>query len=129
MAEWGARASALGFREDTKQGVSLPWPEEEFGEQEVTLVSGNVTTMWLAERGVYLGEKVRVREIRRLTASGHQTAIVETDYRSDLAASAASMFARWCQENFFRYMREHYDLDGLVEYGTEEIPASGQPGT
>jgi len=99
------------------------WPEEEFGEQEVQLVSGNLTTMRLAERGVYLGEKVWVREIRRLTASGHQTAIVATDYRSDLAVSAASMFARWCQENFFRYMREHYNLDGLVEYGTEEIPA------
>ena len=98
------------------------WPEEEFTEHEVQLVSGNITKMRLAERGVYLGDKVWVREIRRLTASGHQTAIVATDYRSDLAVSAASMFARWCQENFFRYMREHYNLDGLVEYGTEDIP-------
>jgi hypothetical protein len=32
------------------------------------------------------------------------------------------MFARWCQENFFRYMREQYGLDRLVEYGTEMIP-------
>jgi prepilin-type processing-associated H-X9-DG protein len=100
------------------------WPEEEFREQEVKLVSGNVTKMRLAERGEFLGKKIWVREIRRLTARGHQTAIVSTDYRTDLAASAASMFARWCQENFFRYMREHYGLDGLVEYGTEEIPAS-----
>jgi hypothetical protein len=84
------------------------WPEEEFTEQEVKLVSGNVTTMGLAERGVYLGNKVWVREIRRLTASGHQTGIVATDYRSDLAVSAASMFARWCQEDFFRY------LDGIL---------------
>jgi len=35
---------------------------------------------------------------------------------------AVSLFARWCQENFFRYMREHYGLDRLVEYGTETIP-------
>jgi len=32
------------------------------------------------------------------------------------------MFARWSQENFFRYMREHYSLDRLTDYGTEEIP-------
>lgn len=32
------------------------------------------------------------------------------------------MFARWSQENFFRYMREHYSLDRLIEYGTESIP-------
>ncbi|MDT8442590.1 MAG: hypothetical protein RQ723_13195, partial [Desulfuromonadales bacterium] len=86
------------------------WPEAEFTEQAVKLVSGNVTKMWLAERKVYLGDKVWVREIRRRTASGHQTAIVSTDYRSALPSSAAAMFARWCQENFFRYMREHYGL-------------------
>jgi len=32
------------------------------------------------------------------------------------------MFARWSQENFFRYMRQHYGLDRLAEYGTESIP-------
>jgi hypothetical protein len=35
---------------------------------------------------------------------------------------AASLFARWSQENFFRYMREHYSLDRLIEYGTEPVP-------
>jgi hypothetical protein len=29
------------------------------------------------------------------------------------------MFARWSQENFFRYMRQSYNLDGLVDYGTD----------
>lgn len=32
------------------------------------------------------------------------------------------MFARWSQENFFKYMREHYGLDRLVDYATAEIP-------
>src|SRR6266436_4260918 len=32
------------------------------------------------------------------------------------------MFARWCQEIFFKYMRQHYNVDRLVEYGTEAIP-------
>jgi hypothetical protein len=34
------------------------------------------------------------------------------------------MFARWCQENFFGYMREHYGLDRLADYSTGEIPGS-----
>jgi hypothetical protein len=32
------------------------------------------------------------------------------------------MFARWCQENFFRYMHQHYNLDRLAEYGVEAVP-------
>jgi REP element-mobilizing transposase RayT len=31
----------------------------------------------------------------------------------NLSRVAAAMFARWCQENFFRYMRQHYNLDRL----------------
>ena len=31
------------------------------------------------------------------------------------------MFTRWCQENYFSYMMQHYDIDGLVEYGAEEL--------
>jgi hypothetical protein len=31
------------------------------------------------------------------------------------------MFARWSQENFFKYARKHYSLDRLADYRTEEI--------
>lgn len=34
------------------------------------------------------------------------------------------MFARWSQENFFKYMRGHYHLDRLVDYSLEQIPES-----
>ena len=78
--------------------------------------------MKLAERGTFLGGKLWVREIRKLTESGHQTAIISTDYTRELITSAAAMFARWSQENFFKYMREHYNLDRLIDYSTEEIP-------
>jgi predicted nucleic acid-binding Zn-ribbon protein len=78
--------------------------------------------MLLAERGTFLGGKLWVREIRKLTESGHQTSVLSTDYRSDPEPMAAAMFARWSQENFFRYMREHYGLDRLVDYSLEEIP-------
>lgn len=97
------------------------WPEEEFEERSAKLASGNRVKMKLAERGTLLGKKLWVREIRKLTASGHQTSIISTDYTSDLAPAAAAMFARWSQENFFRYMRQHYNLDSLIDYSTEDV--------
>ncbi len=98
------------------------WLESEFREYDVNLVSGHVVTMLLAERGTCPGGKIWVREIRRLTKSGHQTAIISTDYQRDLTKSAAAMFARWSQENFFKYMRENYNIDRLVDYSLDEIP-------
>ena len=100
------------------------WPEMEFHEQMVSLAAGHRVTMKLAERGTFLGGKIWVREIRKLTGSGHQTSIISTDYTRELTASAAAMFARWSQENFFKYMRENYNLDRLVDYSIEEIPES-----
>jgi hypothetical protein len=32
------------------------------------------------------------------------------------------MFARWSQENFFKYTRDNFSLDRLVEHFSEEIP-------
>src|SRR5207245_5293684 len=61
-------------------------------------------------------------EVRKLTDSGHQTAMLTTKFHAAMLVWAASLFARWCQENFFRYMREQYGLDRLVEYGTELVP-------
>lgn len=80
----------------------------------------------LTGRGTFLGGKLWVREIRRLTRSGHQTAIISTDYMRVLKPSAASMFARCSQENFFKYIREHYNLDRLVDYSIEDIPENTQ---
>ena len=31
------------------------------------------------------------------------------------------MFSRWAQENFFRYMRQEYDLDRIVQYVINEL--------
>jgi len=98
------------------------WSETEFTKQPVRLVTGEVVEMALAERGTWLGKKLWVREIRKLTENGHQTAIIATQYTMDFITISASMFARWSQENFFRYMRQHYNIDGLVDYCLEDIP-------
>lgn len=98
------------------------WLFTEFIDVQVTLVTGEVVTMKLAERGVRLRNGLWVREIRKLTNTGHQTAILATDYVSDLKPLAVAMFARWCQEAFFKYMRNQYNLDRLLTYATEDIP-------
>ena len=100
------------------------WPEREFQPQSVQLQAGNVSEMRLAERGVHLNGELWVREIRKLTTSGHQTSIISTDYINHQGTVAAAMFARWSQENFFGYMRQHYNLDRLADYSTEEISAT-----
>jgi hypothetical protein len=31
------------------------------------------------------------------------------------------MFGRWVQENFFRYMRQEYAFDKIIQYAVDEI--------
>src|SRR5207244_7803520 len=62
-------------------------------------------TMKLAERGTQLSNNLWLREIRKLTDSGHQTAMLTINFLVAMSVLVVSMFARWCQENFFRYMR------------------------
>ena len=113
------RIAVLTYR---KFPGELLWSEQEFRTHQVSLVNGEQVVMQMAERGVQLSNNLWVREIRHLSDKGHQSSILSTDYHSDLSRVAAAMFARWCQENFFKYMRQHYNLDRLVEYGTEVIP-------
>jgi len=102
------------------------WRAEEFQEQVVELASGEKVRMKLAERGTRVGKRpgLWVREVRKLAADGHQVSIVSTNFLGDAASQAVALMARWSQENFFKYMREHFGLDALVQYGTEEIPAT-----
>jgi hypothetical protein len=98
------------------------WSPEEFIPTDIRLPSGEGTTVLLAERGTRLSNGLWVRELRKLSEGGHQTPFIATDYRSAASSLGSRMFARWSQENFFRYMRQNYNLDGLVDYGTGEIP-------
>ena len=75
--------------------------------------------MKLAERGVWLGKKLWLREIRQLGSDGHQTAVISTDFQSDLVQIARQMFSRWAQENWFKYMIEHFGLESLMTYQLE----------
>ena len=67
----------------------------------------------------FLKGKLRLRQITRLCDNGHQTQIITS--RLDLRdiEIAWRMFERWRQENFFKYMREEFLLDALVDYRIE----------
>jgi len=64
-------------------------------------------------------KRLQLRQVTRLTDTGHQTQIITS--RRDISAFevAHRMFERWRQENFFKYLREEYALDALVDYGVE----------
>jgi hypothetical protein len=106
------------------------WPESWFTEVQATMPNGEIVAMKLAEMGSWIGsrdEGLWVREVRKLTTSGHQTSLVSSAYGQAGLENAASLFSRWCQENFFRYMMEHFAIDALNEYRTEPIPGTNRP--
>ncbi len=105
------------------------WAEDLFVQHEVTMPNGEIATLRLAEKESLIGsgkEAVQVREVRKLTKTGHQTSLISTCYEGLQTLLAARMFTRWCQENFFRYMMQHFAIDLLLEYGTEKLSDTEQ---
>ena len=108
-----------------RKNVKENWPEEEFVDVEIITGDGEKEIVQLAERQTVLqGKKVKgqapkevtVREIRKKTASGHQTSIVTNNYLLTSVQIAILMFSRWCQENFFKYMVESFGIDSITSY-------------
>lgn len=99
------------------------WDCAEFAEySSIDKITGVAKVLRLAERGSRLSNGLWVREIRCIKTNDHQSSILSTDYISDLTTVAVELFARWSQENYFKYMRENYNLDRLIDYSTEQIP-------
>lgn len=101
-----------------RKGESEAVPDAFFETYEVRTERGT-ETYELHDMGVVLLKgKLKMRQVTRRKGD-HQTQILTT--RQDLTAPdlARRMFARWLQENFFKYMRAEYALDALVEYGTD----------
>lgn len=101
------------------------WPTEWFRSHTVTMPGGETLTMALAEMGSLVGsgqDATWMREVRKLTDSGHQVSLVSTAFGLPLTDLAVRLFTRWCQENFLRYMMQHFALDLLGEYGLAPLP-------
>ena len=108
------------------KNVKDKWPEEEFFTHKGKLPTGQEQEIELAERGVLLQnrgskKKIWVREVRKKSKSGHQTSIITTNYLLPTIMIGLYMFSRWSQENFFKYMMQHFGIDTLVSYLKEKI--------
>jgi transposase len=64
----------------------------------------------------FLKGRLRLRQVTRLCDDGHQTQVVTSRWDLSDIEVAYRMFDRWRQENFFKYMREEFLLDALVDY-------------
>src|SRR5207245_10612803 len=62
---------------------------------------------------------LRLRQGTRLCDGGHQTQVISSRWDLRDIEVAYRMFERWRQENFFKYMREEFLLDALIDYQIE----------
>jgi transposase len=80
------------------------------------------------QRVNFLKGKLRLRQVTRLCDDGHQTQVITSRWDLRDIEVAYRMFERWRQENFFKYMREEFLLDALVDYRIEpEDPTRSIP--
>src|SRR3984893_9838787 len=63
----------------------------------------------------FLKGKLRLRQVTRLCDDGHQTQVITSRWDLRDIEVAYRMFERWRQENFFKYMREEFLLDALID--------------
>ena len=100
------------------------WPQEDFRTLEV-LIHGpagtRATTVDLAEQPIVLRNGLTVRQIRRRLANGRQVPVITTHPQMPLVQVAGAMFSRWSQENFFKYMREQFNLDSLPSHDRHDL--------
>jgi hypothetical protein len=87
-----------------RKNVKDKWEISEFKDYTVKDKSGNTVQIKLAERETCLTtqkekgkpvEEIRVREVRKLNPSGHQTAIITSNYTLSITDVGVYMFARW----------------------------------
>jgi len=114
------RIATLTYRKNVKD----KWAEKDFKNVKVD-VMGQCINMHLCEGKTELGG-YSFREVRRLGISGHQTAIITNNPTLKIQEVAGRMFARWSQENFFRYLIQDYDFDKMISYGVETIDMEKQ---
>jgi len=108
------RIAVITYRKNVKD----KWDENDFSEYTVD-IEGNETKMKLEEKPVELNN-VSMREVRRLSGE-HQTSVITTNKKLSIHMVAFYMFSRWTQENFFKYLRQDYDFDRLLQYAVEQI--------
>ena len=106
-----------------RKGKYRPWPRKLFKTVQGQVEGRRVEYELAEKKAVRVQPGFTMREVRRLRPGGRQTSILTTCKKMPILQVAWRMFERWRQENFFRYMREHFALDALVDRRAE--PAEG----
>jgi hypothetical protein len=111
-----------------RRGSYRKWPRSAFAVVQGR-VEGRRVSYELGEKTVLMRAGFKMREVRRLRGQGsRQTAVLTTRWKMPILEVAWRMFGRWRQENFFRYMREHYALDALASRRVQPVdPARSIP--
>jgi len=79
-------------------------------------------------RGDTPASRLTLRLVIRRSPDGHQTPILTNRTDLSLGEIAYRMSARWRQENYFKYARQHFALDALDSYAdTPDDPARPVP--
>lgn len=97
-----------------------PYPASVFS-QKACQFKGKPQKFNLYDETVHLKGFGPLRNIAVLRDNGRQTHILTSDPKTEATLIACLMFNRWGQENFFKYMMEHYCLDALQGYGAEDV--------
>jgi hypothetical protein len=119
----GAEWHILTYR----KGVIRKHPRAGFKEQSL-VIDGKERRYTLSERNVRLKNGLKLHEIAELRDDGGQTIVLTSHFDKSPVLLAYRMFERWRQENFFRYMKENFALDALVDYDVEpDDPAREVP--
>ena len=122
------------FRRLARRGIAVitwhksfrgeDWAVEDFTDCTVPLhgpAGTRPARVRLAEKKVVLAKGHEVRQIRRLLDNGRQVPLITSHPGMAMEDVAGAMFSRWSQENFFKYMRDAYNLDALPEHGLEAV--------
>ena len=105
------------------------WPQDDFRTLEVPIhgpAGTSATTVDLAEQPIVLRNGLTVRQIRRRLANGRQVPMITTHPQMPLHQVAGAMFSRWSQENFFKYLREQFNLDSLPTHDLDPLDPDAQ---
>jgi hypothetical protein len=90
-----------------------------------TRFEGRLMKMWLADDHAWVNGRGPWRRVVVRRKDGHQVPILTNlGVGTGSARVACLLFARWRQENLFKYLEAHHGLDELVSYGAE--PADGE---
>jgi DNA-binding CsgD family transcriptional regulator len=99
------KSRRIGERRFVRRRAKLDgrWVSYDLNDQPVRLLKGTLP----------------LRQVTRRTDDGHQTQVLASRWDLRDIEVAYRMFERWRQENFFKYMREEFLLDALVDYQVE----------